>query len=261
VKLLFERDGLPTARIPPELERLYGGDLGFAQPCVYANFVASVDGVVALPVKEESGGIISKSNPQDQFVMGLLRAFAGTVLVGAGTFRKGDGQIWDAAGIYPAQAAAFSDLRRKLNLSERPRFAVLSASGQLDATQPALRDDAVIITTSRGAERLGKGGPSVLIAEEPIRLPGVLASLPQPVLCEGGPTLIAQLIAENLLNELFLTRSPFLFGRQKGDDRKALVEGELLDAAPLELLSVRSSASYLFLRYALSAKPASAASP
>jgi riboflavin biosynthesis pyrimidine reductase len=252
--LLYQRPELPAPALPPELTRLYGGDLGLARQCVYANFVASVDGVVALPVREESGGIISKSNDADQFVMGLLRACAGTVLIGAGTFRKGEGQIWDAQSIYPAQAAAFAALRRQSKLSGRPRFAVLSASGDLDLTQPALQGDAVIFTTAGGAARLA-GFPKVVVSTN---LAEILASLPQPVLCEGGPTLIAQLIAEGLLNELFLTRSPFLFGRQKGDGRKALVEGELLNAAPLELLSVRQDASYLFLRYALKAKPASA---
>ena len=260
MELLSQRPGLPSFGIPPELSRLYGGDLGFAQPCVYANFVASVDGVVAFPIREESGGIISKGNDADHFVMGLLRACAGTVLVGAGTFRKGEGQLWDAESIYPAQAAAFAGLRRKLGLPARPRFAVLSASGDLDASQPALEDDAVIVTTARGAARLGKG-PAAVIAEEPIRLSRVLASLPQPILCEGGPTLVGQLISERLLNELFLTRSPFLFGRREGDGRKALVEGELLGGAPLQLLSARQQESYLFLRYALSARPAEAASP
>ena len=247
MKLLYEREGLPSFAIPAGLARLYGGDLAVAG--VYANFVASVDGVVALPVQEESGGIISKSNDADHFVMGLLRACAGTVLVGAGTFRKGGGQIWDAQSIYPAQAAAFATLRGSLGLSERPRFAVISAGGELDLTQPALKRDAVVITSKRGAARLGSF-PNLPVESG---LASILASLPQPVLCEGGPTLIAQLIGQDL-NELFLTRSPFLFGRQQGDDRKALVEGELLSSTRLELLSVRQDESYLFLRYALNAR-------
>jgi riboflavin biosynthesis pyrimidine reductase len=233
MNLLYQRPGLPAYGLAPELSRLYGGELGFRQPCVYANFVASVDGVVALPVKEESGGIISKSNGADHFVMGLLRACAGTVLIGAGTFRKGEGQLWDAESIYPSQAAAFAALRRQLGLSRRPRFAVLSASGNVDRSQPALQHDAVVLSTAGTT------------------LAALLAALPQPILCEGGPTLIGQLIAGGLLNELFLTRSPNLFGRQKGDDRKALVEGELLSAIPLKLLSLRENDSYLFLRYGL----------
>jgi riboflavin biosynthesis pyrimidine reductase len=233
MNLLYQRPGLPAYGLVPELARLYGGDLGFAERGVYANFVASVDGVVALPVQEESGAIISKSNDADHFVMGLLRACAGTVLIGAGTFRKGEGQIWDAESIYPGQAAAFAGLRKQLGLAPRPRFAVLSASGNVDRSQPAMRGDAVVLS-SKGTT-----------------LAALLETLPQPVLCEGGPTLIGQLIAANLLNELFLTRSPNLFGRQRGDDRKALVEGELLSAIPLQLLSLRQSDSYLFLRYGL----------
>jgi riboflavin biosynthesis pyrimidine reductase len=233
MNLLYQRPDLPAYGLVPELARLYGGELGFAQRSVYANFVASVDGVVALPVQEESGAIISKSKDADHFVMGLLRACAGTVLIGAGTFRKGEGQIWDAESIYPASKAAFAALRKQLGLAPRPRFAVLSASGNVDLSQPAMQHDAVVVNTAGTT------------------LAAVLEKLPRPILCEGGPTLIGQLIAEGLLNELFLTRSPYLFGRQRGDDRKALVEGALLSAVPLRLLSLREDESYLFLRYGL----------
>jgi riboflavin biosynthesis pyrimidine reductase len=254
MKLLYEQPGLPSFKIPGALRVLYGGDLGFAQPRVLANFVASVDGVVALPVGEESGGVISRGSETDHFVMGLLRASAGAVLIGAGTFRKGEG-FWDAESIYPQAAGAFVDLRRQLGLPPRPMLAVVSASGDLDVSRPALQRDAVIITTARGQARLGKvpGGLTVLIAPEtPIRLAGVLASLRAgTILCEGGPTLVGQLIGEGLLDELFLTRSPFLFGRRKADDRKSLVEGMVLAAKGLELLSLRQHESYLFLRYAL----------
>ncbi|HYU63230.1 MAG TPA: dihydrofolate reductase family protein, partial [Verrucomicrobiae bacterium] len=55
---------------------------------VYANFVSSIDGIVALEAgTAPSGGIISGRNEADRFVMGLLRAFADAVLVGAGTVR------------------------------------------------------------------------------------------------------------------------------------------------------------------------------
>jgi hypothetical protein len=45
---LHERAGLPFWGLPPPLAAAYGGDLGFVRPCVYANFVASMDGVTAL---------------------------------------------------------------------------------------------------------------------------------------------------------------------------------------------------------------------
>ena len=73
----------------------------------------------------------------------------------------------------------------------------------------------------------------------------------QTVLTEGGPTLLAQVVSENVLDELFLTSSPLLFGRYPNDDRKSLTHGLDLGGAPLELLSARRHESHLFLRYAL----------
>jgi riboflavin biosynthesis pyrimidine reductase len=258
---LYERPGLPSSGIPRGLAEAYGGDLGFAQPRVVANFVASVDGVVALPGEAESGGLISQGSEADRFVMGLLRACAGAVLVGAGTFRKGEG-LWDAESIYPQAAEDFAALRKKLALPPRPVFAVVTDSGDLDPSHPALRQQALIVTTPRGRSRLGAlvpPGAHVLVSPHArVDLAAALATLrsngAQLVLCEGGPTLVGQLVGEGLLDEIFLTRSPRLFGRRHDDERKALLEG--IDFGPeggraLELLSLREHASYLFLRYGL----------
>ncbi|MGO4756694.1 hypothetical protein AB4212_50220, partial [Streptomyces sp. 2MCAF27] len=88
LEVLYEGPGLPCWRLPPALAALYGGDLGFTEPCVYANFVASLDGVVALgPEYRHSGSTISGREPADRFTMGLLRACANAVVIGAGTLR------------------------------------------------------------------------------------------------------------------------------------------------------------------------------
>jgi len=63
------------------------GRLGFSTPVVYSNFVSSVDGVVTLGSKPSAGSVISGKYPADRFLMGLLRACADAVLIGAGTLR------------------------------------------------------------------------------------------------------------------------------------------------------------------------------
>src|SRR5581483_102368 len=154
---LFERAGLPAFGLPPRLAALYGGDLGFASPRVYANFVASVDGVAALPVRVESGALVSGGSEADRFVMALLRACADVVLIGASTFRKAPGHLWRAEAVWPDGAAEIAELRARLGLRPSPPLAVVSRSGELDVTQPALAD-ALIVTTPAGAERLRAGG-------------------------------------------------------------------------------------------------------
>ena len=70
-------------------------------------------------------------------------------------------------------------------------------------------------------------------------------------LTEGGPSLVGQLLEEGLLDELFLTTSPRLFGRRSGDGRKSLVEGVDLGGRALQLSSVRRHESHLYVRYSL----------
>jgi riboflavin biosynthesis pyrimidine reductase len=258
LELLFERTGLPRFPFPRELNEAYGGDLGFDEPCLFANFVASVDGVVALAGDDESGHVISQDSEADRFVMGLLRACADAVLIGAGTFRKTRGHRWHADAIYPAGAALFAETRRLLGLRPQPTLVLVTASGGVDPAEPALAD-ALIVTSTRGEERLsGRLPPSarlVVIGSASIRLQEVLALLRAEgagrVLTEGGPSILAELVAANLLDELFVTSSPSLFGRYPNDGRKALADGIDLAGTALELLSVRRSGSHLFSRYSL----------
>ena len=159
LELLFERPGLPHFGVPPALAALYGGDFGVARPRLYANFVASVDGVVTLPGPQESGAIISGGSAPDRFVMGLLRASADAVVIGAGTFRKASGADWLPESIFPPAAPSFAELRRRLGLPPQPRLVIVSASGSLDITRPALVG-ALVVTTRAGERRLAGTLPS-----------------------------------------------------------------------------------------------------
>ncbi|MGC4089087.1 MAG: dihydrofolate reductase family protein [Polyangiaceae bacterium] len=262
LELLFEAAGLPQVELGDALSAAYGGGLGFARPRLVANFVSSVDGVVALPGAAESGGVISQNSAADHFVMGLLRALADAVVVGAGTFRRSPGHLWRPSAIYPAAASAFSDLRRRLGLRPEPRFALLSASGALDASQPAF-EDALVFTTPSGAASLRSRAPStcrvVALAEGELGMRAVLEHLradgASTVLTEGGPSLMSEVVAQGLLDELFLTLSPALFGRYQQDQRKSVADGLDLKGTDLRLLSLRRHRSHLFLRYAVEPKP------
>jgi riboflavin biosynthesis pyrimidine reductase len=74
------------------------------------------------------------------------------------------------------------------------------------------------------------------------------------VLTEGGPSFLGQLVAEQLLDQLFLTVAPRLVGPGLEGSRKSLVEAaDVLGrvGADGRLLSLRRHRSYLFLRYRL----------
>jgi riboflavin biosynthesis pyrimidine reductase len=98
----------------------------------------------------------------------------------------------------------------------------------------------------------------VLVGEEPyppLAAVEVLRSGGQGlILCEGGPTVLGALVADGLVDELFLTISPLLAGRTPQDSRPALIEntGFLPDLRVAgRLLSLRRSLSHLFVQYAL----------
>jgi riboflavin biosynthesis pyrimidine reductase len=258
IEQLFEREGLPRFGLPQALASSYGGDFGLARPLLYANFVSSVDGVVALPGVGESGGVISGHSEPDRFVMGLLRATADAVLIGAGTFRAGAGDLWRPEAVFPEAGDQFAHLRRQLSLRPHPLLVVVTASGHIDPTQPAL-NDCLIVTTLRGQVTLRgtlpTGARLVALDAEHIEYRSLIDLLHaqglQVILTEGGPSLVGGLLAAGLLDELFLTSSPRLFGKQPGDGRKSLLEGVDLGGRTMNLLSLRRHGSHLFLRYAL----------
>ena len=255
---LFEREGLPAGPLPGALAAIYGGGLSLPRPGVVANFVSSVDAVVALTCEGESGHIISGADEGDRFIMGLLRATSDAVLIGAGTFRKAGGQLWHPEAIFPASRDHFATLRRQLGLRSHPLLVIVTDVGDIDPTQPALQDS-LIITTPQGESRLRGRLPSTaqiaVFNASPISGTNILECLRgrglQVILVEGVPTLMGQLLEESLIDELFLTTSPRLFGRQEGDGRKSLVEGVNLGGRSLKLLSVRGHESHLYLRYAV----------
>ncbi|GAA2087397.1 dihydrofolate reductase family protein [Actinomadura alba] len=261
--MLHEEPGLPSGSLTSTLAMTYGGDLGFTESCLYANFVASLDGVVALGSQDpSSGSAISGGEPEDRFVMGLLRAFADVVLIGAGTLRATAGHRWTPEHVYPAAAADFADLRRRRGRTAGPELAVVTASGDVPTGHPGLRAGALIATTTAGARLLDKRPTAactvVALGEGPtLRMADVLRVIRARghtmVLTEGGPRLFGNLVRDHLVDELFLTVSPVVAGRA-GTSRPGLVAGlELLPGRweTAELISVRGRASYLFLRYRL----------
>lgn len=263
--VLYQRAGLPAWPLPALLADCYGGDLGFQRPCLYANFVTSLDGVTALgPEYPSSGSAISGRDPADRFVMGLLRACADVVLIGAGTLRATPNHRWTAAHVCPAAADGYAALRRCLGRDGDPLLAVVTARGDLPAAHPALQDGALILTTAAGARRLrGRLPPACTLldlgAGPPLPVVGVLSAVRDhggsAVLTEGGPHLLGRLAAAGLPDELFLTVSPVLAGRGY-TPRPGLIAGrELLPGrgAWAELLAARQHGSFLFLRYAMRA--------
>jgi riboflavin biosynthesis pyrimidine reductase len=266
--LLDERPGLPQLDLPPELVHLYGGSLGFDGPRVIANFVETIDGVVAMPEIPRSNALVSDESDADRFVMGLLRACADVVVIGSGTLLAAQKGTWRADRVFPAASDAFAELRRTLGKPDHPAVAIVTAGGSFDPTHPVMETGATVLTTERAAADIRATVPPatevVAVNDgdwvDPVSAMAALRERGHSlILSEGGPTLFTSLLASGLVDELFLTVSPLLAGRA-GAPRLSLADGaELLPDLHVggELLSIRRHGSHLFLRYRITSRRAS----
>jgi riboflavin biosynthesis pyrimidine reductase len=261
LEALFESPNLPGSALTPRLEELYGGPLGFDEPCVYANFVSSLDGVVAIPSVPRSNELISKGSEGDRFVMGVLRALADVVLTGAGTATVWPRASWMPDGMYPPAASDFAELRSSLGVDAQPEVAILTGSGSIDPSHPVLEAGALVLTSDQGAARLKDRLPAastvVSLGAQPELDPHVVIAVLRErghdsILSEAGPRGFGSLVQAGLVDELFLTVSPLIAGEVA--DRSGLVGGAAFLPDKLvqaRVLSVKRHQEHLFLRYAL----------
>ena len=177
-------------------------------PWVRANMVASVDGAVS--VAGRSGGL---SGVADKLVFSVLRSLADVVLVGAGTaraerYRKTQpDELWpQLRGDRPLPPIAVVtghldlDLDGRLFAPDGPRTIVLT-TGQAAASRRAAAARVADV------EVAGAVGVTATAAVGALTGRGY-----RRILVEGGPSLLGQLAAGGLLDELCLTISPVLEG-------------------------------------------------
>ena len=260
------RGGLLPSRLADRFPGELIIDLLDERPTIVANFVTSLDGVVAMsPDGGAGGGDISGFSEADRYMMALLRGLADVVVVGAGTVRVGHRHVWTAAHVQPDLADAFAAWRSEMWLAPQPTTIVVTASGNLDATHTGLNapDVPVIVATTRaGADRLAAlpFAPNVRIevVGDGTRVPAgallevIRAAGARLALCEGGPHLFGEMLRARLIEELFLTVAPQVAGRDANAHRLSLVEGTSFGESSgrwANLASVRRAGDDLFLRY------------
>jgi riboflavin-specific deaminase-like protein len=202
------------------------------RPWVLANMVASVDGRAAV-----HGRTSALSGAADRAVFKLLRTLADVVLVGAGTVR----------------AERYGPVRE----GHRPPVAVISRSLDLDWDSDLFRDVArpteVLTCEAADPARLAvarKVAEVIMSGDKQVDLARALAELGdrghRVVLCEGGPHLLGQLVAADLVDELCFTLTPLLAG---GVEPTLIVAPPFDPPRALRLTSVIEDDGALLLRY------------
>lgn len=206
------------------------GKLGFPspppdRPWVYANFVQTLDGLTSLLGRYASGSDIAQSE-EDRWLMDLLRAHADAVLLGVGTLiaETRMGKPRPRGPVFRIVDPPLQQLRAKLRQG-REKNIFVTATGNVTLADYAVFDgekvDAAIITSPAGAERLASqltDHPHVQIqvsgSGREVDLVQGMAKLRSEMgirylLCEGGPTLYGAMLRDGLIDEKFVTLSPF----------------------------------------------------
>lgn len=218
-----------------------------ARPWLRANMVSSLDGAA-----QHDGRSQALSSPADLRVFGVLRALADAVVVGAETVRQ--------EGYRPARApAGFAAAREAAGQGPAAAVAVVSAGLDLDLSLPLFASPLVPTLLLTGAaapaDRVAaaeKAGVRVVVAGDgtgvdPARAVAALAGLGHTrLLTEGGPRLLGQLVAADVLDELCVTLAPLLTA---GDARRITAGPAVVDPRRFALVSLLEEDGFLFGRY------------
>jgi riboflavin biosynthesis pyrimidine reductase len=222
-------------------------------PWLRANMVSTVDGAARAP----DGLSKAISSEADQRVFGRLRGLADVVMAGASTVRN---EVYQPGRV----RAELLERRRAAGQSDIPVIAVVSRSLELDLSTALFSAPTgrVVVITHEASDPLRRARVAdvadVLIAgEDDVDLGLALGLLREQGLprihAEGGPHLLGDLLAADLLDELLLSVTPMLAGGSypTGAPTPRILAGASLPDAPrdLRLHHLLEEDGSLFLSY------------
>ena len=208
------RPGAGGGTAPPDLLQSYRAERPRpdGRPWLIANMVAGLDGSLAW-----HGRVGALSSASDRSLFVGLRGLADAVVVGAGTVRaEGYGPVTLPE---PRRAERLAAGRTAV-----PPLVVVSRSLELDWDGPLWipsEGPRPIVVTAESAPataraRADECADVIVAGVELVDLDLAMAALVERgmevVLTEGGPTLLAELVAAGLLDELCLTLTPVFGG-------------------------------------------------
>lgn len=249
MRSLLADGSVSTDLTDDELVALYQFPYDGHRSWLRAIFISSLDG----SAQGTDGASASLSSPGDRRLFSLQRSLCDVVLVGAGTAR-----VERYRPVKPSEVDVA--LRRRLGLNPVPTIAVVSRSLSLD---PALlgpgEAQTIVVTTEDAptdAVRELTGAKVIRAGSGTVDVAVVLAELARlghhRVLCEGGPTLLGQIVAADGLDDLCLTTAPLLVG---GAAPRILRGPELMPAPSLRIDHLLEEDGSLFARYVVDRPP------
>lgn len=191
------------------------------RPFFYTNFVQTLDGKVQV----EKQGYWPIGSKKDYQVLTELRAYAECLIHGGNLARE-----FAEITLKSISKPLFKQMRRVLGKSrDLPYYILTNHPNTIHITHPLLK--------------VVDGDLQALVKK-------LQEKKYKHILVEGGPFLLGSFFKEDLIDEVFLTISPKIYGTDKAT--KNLVEGILfppLQVKKFHLLSVKKVENEIFLRY------------
>ncbi len=224
------------------------------RPFVFINVATTVDGKLA----PENRKFVPFGSKRDLELLYELRARADAALMGART-------VDSAPGHYGPGPAKYRRLRLKRGLPEYNLRVVVSGRGTLSPRADIFRHrfSPIIVLTSarasvRNLRRLREVADDVeVFGDDRLDFTAAFRWLQKKwhvkkILCEGGGELNTALLRQNLVDEIYLTLCPLIFG---GRGAPTLADGvgvtRVEEAARLRIKSLKRIGQELFLVYSL----------
>lgn len=219
------------------------------RPFFYSNFVQTVDGKVQ--VSEQSQEYWPIGSRTDHATMQELRSYADVIVHGKHT-AEGFRTFGSLTKFEVAKK------RRGLGRDGSLTYAVVATKPDqslLDYLASPPEGVSSLLVTTEAAVIPETTVPIVRIGTQTVDLLGLsdhfLKEGKDRILVEGGPTLMGSFIEADLIDELFVTIAPKLFG-SKPPVSMTMIEGMLLPperAKNLRLISAQPLQDELYLRY------------
>ena len=222
------------------------------RPFVFINVATTADGKLA----PENRHFVPFGSKRDLELLYDVRAKADAVLMGART-------VDSAPGHYGPGPAKYRRLRLQRGLPEYNLRVIVSGRGTLNPRSDIFRyrfSPIIVLTSARASVRnlkrlLGVADDVEIFGDDAMDFKAAFAWLQKKwnvkkILCEGGGELNTALIRQNLVDEIYLTICPLIFG---GRGAPTMADGigvtSVADATRLRIKTMKRVGQELFLVY------------
>ena len=210
------------------------------KPYVYSNFIASIDGRIAIPRKDGGGLVVPKmtANERDWRLFQEVAAQA-DIIISSGRYLRewAEGRAQEILQVDDPRFADLRDWRQSHDLRPQPDIAIISGSLRFPIPEVLTaggRKFVVFTIEGHAPERIeeirAKGGEVFVTGKDSVSGALMVDKMSelgyQTVYSSAGPKINHLLLAGGALDRLYLTYANRLLG---GSTYASILEGELLN--------------------------------